>query len=42
MNSGLRDAVGLSWRLPLALKGNTSELLLDSYGTEVRGTMVNE
>ncbi|KAH9437512.1 hypothetical protein MCOR02_001169 [Pyricularia oryzae] len=36
MNSGLRDAAALAWRLRLALDGhgNTSEFLLDSYCTE--------
>lgn len=36
MNSGLRDAAALAWRLRLALDGhaNTSGFLLDSYCTE--------
>ncbi|TLD14346.1 uncharacterized protein PgNI_05119 [Pyricularia grisea] len=34
MNSGLRDATALAWRLRLALDGKASEFLLDSYSTE--------
>lgn len=34
MNSGLRDAHNLSWKLAEALKANGSEELLDSYETE--------
>ncbi len=32
--SGLRDAIGLSWRLATVLEGEASETLLDSYGPE--------
>jgi 2-polyprenyl-6-methoxyphenol hydroxylase-like FAD-dependent oxidoreductase len=34
--SGIRDAVGLAWRLDLILRGESDERLLDSYSTERR------
>lgn len=37
MNSGLHDAVGLAWRLAMALSGAAAPILLDSYGVERGG-----
>jgi len=37
MNSGLHDAVGIAWRLAMALNGSASPILLDSYGAERGG-----
>lgn len=37
MCSGLRDACALAWRLDLALKGQASDAVLDSYGPERTG-----
>ncbi len=34
MCSGLRDAINLAWKLDLALAGDTSAVLLDSYAEE--------
>jgi len=34
LNSGLRDAVNLGWKLPLVLAGNCDARLLDSYAEE--------
>jgi flavoprotein hydroxylase len=36
MCSGIRDVVNLAWKLDLALRGATSESLLDSYSEERR------
>ncbi|WP_078946555.1 bifunctional 3-(3-hydroxy-phenyl)propionate/3-hydroxycinnamic acid hydroxylase [Streptomyces sp. NRRL B-3648] len=41
MCSGVRDVVGLAWRLDLVLRGTAPESLLDSY-TEERRTQVRE
>jgi 3-(3-hydroxy-phenyl)propionate hydroxylase len=35
-NSGIRDAVNLSWKLAAVVKGLAAELLLDTYDTERR------
>ena len=32
--SGMRDAMALAWRLPMVLRGDAPETLLDSYGAE--------
>ena len=32
--SGMRDAMALAWRLPMVLRGEAPETLLDSYGLE--------
>ncbi len=32
--SGMRDAMALAWRLPMVLRGEAPETLLDSYGPE--------
>ena len=40
MNAGLHDAVGVAWRLTMALEGYTSPLLLGSYSLERRGIHV--
>ncbi|MCI2246177.1 FAD-dependent monooxygenase [Xanthomonas sp. PPL568] len=37
MNAGLQDAVGLSWRLAMALHGKAAPVLLESYGAERGG-----
>ncbi|MGF9691375.1 FAD-dependent monooxygenase [Rhizobium sp. 0TCS1.26] len=37
MNSGLHDAVGIAWRLAMALNGRGAPTLLDSYGAERGG-----
>ena len=34
INSGIRDAAGLAWRLALLVKGEGRDSLLDDYGTE--------
>ena len=34
MNTGMRDAVNLSWKLPLVISGMCSERLLDTYQSE--------
>jgi 2-polyprenyl-6-methoxyphenol hydroxylase-like FAD-dependent oxidoreductase len=34
LNSGMRDAFNLSWKLALVLRGSVSSKLLDTYGTE--------
>ncbi|MFU8875371.1 FAD-dependent monooxygenase [Micromonospora sp. SL4-19] len=34
MNSGIQDAVNLSWKISQALRGNTDPALLDSYEAE--------
>jgi resorcinol 4-hydroxylase (NADPH) len=34
MNSGLRDAMAVTWRLDLILRGRAPDSLLDSYGPE--------
>lgn len=34
MNTGMQDAVGLAWRLALAVRGRAGPELLDSYGPE--------
>ena len=34
MNTGMRDAVNLAWKLPLVINGVCSERLLDSYQAE--------
>jgi flavoprotein hydroxylase len=39
LNSGLRDAANLAWRLALLVKGNGRQSLLDDYSTE-RSTQV--
>ncbi len=36
LNTGVQDAVNLSWKLALAVRGRAGELLLDSYGIERR------
>jgi 3-(3-hydroxy-phenyl)propionate hydroxylase len=44
MNSGLRDATNLAWKLAFVLQGKVSATILDSYETERRGhalAMVN-
>ncbi|QTE02401.1 bifunctional 3-(3-hydroxy-phenyl)propionate/3-hydroxycinnamic acid hydroxylase [Streptomyces cyanogenus] len=41
MCSGIRDVVGLAWRLDLVLRGSAPESLLDSY-TEERRAQVRE
>jgi 3-(3-hydroxy-phenyl)propionate hydroxylase len=44
MNSGLRDATNLAWKLALVLAGSASDGLLDTYDSERRehaATMVN-
>ncbi|MFJ8255061.1 bifunctional 3-(3-hydroxy-phenyl)propionate/3-hydroxycinnamic acid hydroxylase [Streptomyces sp. NPDC094466] len=41
MCSGVRDVVGLAWRLDLVLRGRAPESLLDTY-TEERGAQVRE
>lgn len=35
-NSGIRDAVNLGWKLPLVLRGDAGDALLDSYDPERR------
>ncbi|KAA8921140.1 MULTISPECIES: FAD-dependent monooxygenase [Xanthomonas] len=37
MNAGLQDAVGLAWRLAMALDGKAAPVLLESYGLERGG-----
>ena len=37
MNSGLHDAVGIAWRLAMALNSSAAPILLDSYGAERGG-----
>lgn len=37
MNSGIRDATNLSWKLAAVVRGQASEHLLDSYDQERRG-----
>ncbi|WP_184409993.1 FAD-dependent monooxygenase [Xanthomonas translucens] len=37
MNAGLQDAVGLAWRLAMALGGKAAPVLLDAYGLERGG-----
>ncbi|MCZ2499048.1 NAD(P)-binding protein [Xylophilus sp. Kf1] len=37
MNAGLHDAVGLAWRLAMALDGRAAPVLLDSYDAERGG-----
>ncbi|GLV61086.1 oxygenase [Dictyobacter sp. S3.2.2.5] len=34
MNTGIQDALNLSWKLALMVQGQASERLLESYGTE--------
>jgi 3-(3-hydroxy-phenyl)propionate hydroxylase len=44
MNSGIRDATNLAWKLALVLKGSAGDGLLDTYDSERRehaATMVN-
>jgi 3-(3-hydroxy-phenyl)propionate hydroxylase len=44
MNSGIRDATNLAWKLALVLKGSAGAALLDTYDSERRehaATMVN-
>jgi 3-(3-hydroxy-phenyl)propionate hydroxylase len=44
MNSGIRDATNLAWKLALVLRGSASDGLLDTYDSERREharTMVN-
>jgi 3-(3-hydroxy-phenyl)propionate hydroxylase len=44
MNSGIRDATNLAWKLALVLKGRAGDRLLDTYDSERRehaATMVN-
>jgi 2-polyprenyl-6-methoxyphenol hydroxylase-like FAD-dependent oxidoreductase len=36
MNTGIQDAIGLAWRLALAVRGLAAEGLLDSYDAERR------
>ena len=36
LNSGLRDAHNLAWKLAIILKGEASEKLLDTYELERR------
>jgi hypothetical protein len=36
LNSGFRDAIGLSWRLSRVLKGQSSDKILQSYSLERR------
>jgi 2-polyprenyl-6-methoxyphenol hydroxylase-like FAD-dependent oxidoreductase len=37
MNSGLHDAVGLAWRLAMAVNGRSTAILIDSYDAERGG-----
>lgn len=37
MNAGFHDAVGLAWRLAMALKGHATDVVLESYGGERQG-----
>lgn len=37
MNAGFHDAVGVAWRLAMALRGRATPLLLDSYDAERGG-----
>jgi 3-(3-hydroxy-phenyl)propionate hydroxylase len=34
MNAGMRDAINLSWKIPLVINGDANETLLDSYYQE--------
>lgn len=34
MNTGMRDAVNLAWKLPLVINGTCTDVLLDSYQAE--------
>lgn len=40
MNSGLRDALNLSWKLPLVLRGLAPDPLLDTYEKERRNHVI--
>jgi len=40
MNSGMRDAINLSWKLAAVIKGDASPTLLDSYEIERRDHVV--
>lgn len=40
MNSGIRDALNLSWKLAAVIKGSASEKLLDTYQEERRDHVV--
>ncbi len=37
MNAGMRDAINLSWKLPLVIQGKAGDALLDSYELERGG-----
>ena len=37
MNAGFHDAVGLAWRLAMALEGHAQDVVLDSYDGERQG-----
>jgi hypothetical protein len=37
MNAGMRDAINLSWKLPLVVNGTAPDTLLDSYQAERHG-----